>query len=334
MSTESANLSTEVVVNTTDVANTTDVVENTNVSVQQSSQSIRKNPYEVVFFAKYNNRDSKYIPSIETITDFFAKYGTIDHLDYNQEKHIAYIYMTRLSTTQTFLRTRSTLTQMIAEMTPATKFYVSVARANRPNRSRTSDRTNNYDATVRNNNYQNRVPRLNKENTQSEDNNLRRPSTLKQKHERQPRFTNNRTRDSFESDRVIHRTRPSNTDYTDYTNYRKFNNKNNRNTQVIDLTNRPPRFRLNRRSVQNRSSDSLPVERVEYTQHVSRVPLIDVISNKKNNRFGFNIKSVRGLNDSGPNRKPSPRNPTNANSSRPKKLLTYVPVRKVSAESN
>ena len=282
-----------------------------------NTDSVRKNPYEVVFFARYNNRDSRYTPTREEILTFFKKYGDVDHLDYNNEKFIAYVYMAKLSTTQTFLRTRSTIANIIAEMTPETKFYVSVARSNNNKRYRRSDRSNNISVPI-NSDTRNFIPR-------------------------KPR---NRFHGRYQKRNSI--------DITD----ERQQNSEPRNDRY---SNRPARFRLESR--QHRSSDNVRItsnpQSLSNVSNVSgKVPIVEFINrrnvninsdnhNNNSNKYGFNIRPVRGFNDSGRNRRPSPRNPSNLprrisqarneQITEPKRVYTYRPVRRttnLSDESN
>lgn len=113
-------------VNEETVGQTTDQSE-LNTSMSESNTSM-KGSYEVVFFAKYNVNPR---PSIEDMTKFFETYGTVHHINYPVNKNYAFIFMSSLSTPVEHRRTRTTISQIIREMTPGTRFHITVASSNR-----------------------------------------------------------------------------------------------------------------------------------------------------------------------------------------------------------
>jgi hypothetical protein len=84
--------------------------------------------YEVVFFARYNNGR----PSVEEITNFFSNYGVVHHVNCPEGRNNAFIFMSSLSTTTEHRRTRTTISQIINDMTPENRFHITVASSNRP----------------------------------------------------------------------------------------------------------------------------------------------------------------------------------------------------------
>ena len=90
--------------------------------------SDRRN-FEVVFFVKYVN----YVPfpSSDEVTNYFSKYGTVHHVKMYPDKKYVFVYMTSLSTTVPYKRTRTTISQIIKDIVPENKFYINVARSNR-----------------------------------------------------------------------------------------------------------------------------------------------------------------------------------------------------------
>ncbi|XWV24807.1 putative low complexity protein [Tupanvirus deep ocean] len=84
--------------------------------------------YEVVFFVRYNNSDR---PSSEEITNFFNNYGVVHHVNCPEGRNYAFIFMSSLSTTAEHRRTRTTISQIIHDMTPENRFHITVASSNR-----------------------------------------------------------------------------------------------------------------------------------------------------------------------------------------------------------
>lgn len=80
--------------------------------------------YEVVFFARYRHNPR---PSAEEITSLFNNYGQVHHVNCPEGKNYAFIFMTSLSTTVEHRRTRTTIGQIIHDMTPETRFHITVA---------------------------------------------------------------------------------------------------------------------------------------------------------------------------------------------------------------
>uniref|UniRef100_A0A6C0LST9 RRM domain-containing protein n=1 Tax=viral metagenome TaxID=1070528 RepID=A0A6C0LST9_9ZZZZ len=86
--------------------------------------------YEVVFFARYY--DTKNLrPSKEDIESFFNKYGVVHHVNCPEGKNFAFIFMTSLNTEVIYRRTRTTISQIIHDMTDDNKFHLTVASSNR-----------------------------------------------------------------------------------------------------------------------------------------------------------------------------------------------------------
>ena len=113
-----------------------------------------KSNYEVVFFARYHTNPR---PSNEAIVNFFSNYGVVDHVNSPEGRNYAFVFMTSLNTTADHRRTRSTISQIIRDMTPENRFHITVASSNRagsiPNR-------NTYNQYNNQNNNQNNNPRF------------------------------------------------------------------------------------------------------------------------------------------------------------------------------
>ncbi len=97
--------------------------------------------YEVVFFAKYHANPR---PSMQVITDFFNNYGEVHHVNCPESAEIAFVFMTSLNTGAEHRRTRATIGQMIRDMTPENRFYVTVASSNRKPNYRPKYQTRQY----------------------------------------------------------------------------------------------------------------------------------------------------------------------------------------------
>lgn len=87
-----------------------------------------KSNYEVVFFARYNNYPR---PSVEEITKYFNKYGKVDHVNCPEGRNYAFVFISELSTPVEHRRTRTTISQIINDMTPENRFHITVASSNR-----------------------------------------------------------------------------------------------------------------------------------------------------------------------------------------------------------
>ncbi len=87
--------------------------------------------YEVVFFARYNS-ELYPRPSEKDIVSFFNEYGVVHHVRCPENNNFAFVFMTSLNTPEEHKRTRSTIYKIIQDMTPETKFRVTVASSNRP----------------------------------------------------------------------------------------------------------------------------------------------------------------------------------------------------------
>uniref|UniRef100_A0A6G6ACX5 RRM domain-containing protein n=1 Tax=Borely moumouvirus TaxID=2712067 RepID=A0A6G6ACX5_9VIRU len=153
----------------------TNVIENQNsesITPEQSDsiKTVEKPSYEVVFFARYN-KDKR--PSSEDITNFFNKYGVVHHVKCPESRNCAFIFMTSLNTTAEHRRTRTTISQIIHDMTPENQFHITVADGRRPrqyhnnnnqfnkNYSLNNFRNNNFRNNFRNNNFRNNDSRNN-----------------------------------------------------------------------------------------------------------------------------------------------------------------------------
>ncbi|AVL94919.1 hypothetical protein ma533 [Moumouvirus australiensis] len=143
----------------------TNVIENQNsesVTPEQteSIKSMERPNYEVVFFARYN-KDKR--PPSEDITNFFNKYGVVHHVKCPEARNCAFIFMTSLNTTAEHRRTRTTISQIIHDMTPENQFHITVADGRRPrlyqnnnNNNNTNQFNRNYSMNnFRNNNFRN-----------------------------------------------------------------------------------------------------------------------------------------------------------------------------------
>jgi hypothetical protein len=128
--------------NQTEVTNSTDVkiaaAESAN-SLDTVQETPNRGPlmeerphYSVVFFVRYgfNKR-----PSVEDIIGFFNKYGTVHHVNSPQDRHFAFVFMDSLNTPVEHRKTRTTITNIINDMTPETRFHITVASSNRNPRS-------------------------------------------------------------------------------------------------------------------------------------------------------------------------------------------------------
>ena len=95
-------------------------------SVNNDQNEVPRENYEVVFFARYNHNPR---PSSDEIIKIFSNYGIVDHVNCPEEKNYAFVFMKSLSTDAEYRRTRSTITQIIRDMTPETKFHITVANS-------------------------------------------------------------------------------------------------------------------------------------------------------------------------------------------------------------
>ena len=84
--------------------------------------------FEVVFFARYNTNPR---PNSEDIVNLFNKYGTVHHVNCPEGRNYAFIFMSSLNTTAEQRRTRTTISQIIRDMTPENRFHITVASSNR-----------------------------------------------------------------------------------------------------------------------------------------------------------------------------------------------------------
>lgn len=133
-----------------------------NDPVQNASTDGKNTKYEVVFFVRYHSCPR---PCADDIKSYFSNYGTVDRVNCPDNRNYAFVFMTSLNTSAEHRRTRTTITQIINEMTPETRFHITVASSNRAGYSRpmqySTPRTNyrsNYvpDRAQRYPNYRNR----------------------------------------------------------------------------------------------------------------------------------------------------------------------------------
>lgn len=86
--------------------------------------------YEVVFFVRYRVTPR---PPSEDVTKFFNNYGVVHHVNCPENRNYAFVFMTSLNTPAEYRRTRTTISQIIQDMTPENRFYITVANSNRRN---------------------------------------------------------------------------------------------------------------------------------------------------------------------------------------------------------
>lgn len=116
---------------------------NTNKTANQKSQ---KPTYEVVFFVRYHTIPR---PSPEELETYFSKYGDVHHVNCPENKNFAFIFMTRLNTTEEYCRTRTTIEQIKKDMVPESRFYITVASSNRSPTARRASSEPNYPRAIR-----------------------------------------------------------------------------------------------------------------------------------------------------------------------------------------
>nr|WBF70658.1 hypothetical protein [Megavirus caiporensis] len=163
---------------TNDTTTTIESVENSKVEETQthevpqvlqssntvSEQSTEKPKYEVVFFARYNKGQR---PSVDVITTHFSNYGVVHHVKCPDSRNCAFIFMTSLSTTAENRRTRTTIRQIIHDMTRENQFHISVADGRRP---RVVIEQNNVKYNSSQPRFQNKNPQYNYYNPRSRNN--------------------------------------------------------------------------------------------------------------------------------------------------------------------
>ena len=166
--------------------------------------------YEVVFFARYHVNPR---PTMEQITDFFSKYGDVDHVNCPHDKNFAFIFMSKLFTDMEYHRTRTTISNIIKDMTPETRFHIGVASSNRYNKNSQPRYNNKYNSQLisdnkyNNQNGQTSQPRYdNKYNNQNGQN-------------YQPRYVNK------------YNNQPNQPRYKNQPNQPRYNNQNGQTTQ-------------------------------------------------------------------------------------------------------
>ena len=99
-------------------------------NTQNTTNSKDRNTYEVVFFIKYHIPNIPR-PSKEDAETFFNNYGVVHHINYPQNRNFMFVFMTSLNTPVEHRRTRTTISQIIRDMTPENKFHITVANSNR-----------------------------------------------------------------------------------------------------------------------------------------------------------------------------------------------------------
>lgn len=96
---------------------------------EEESAQEQRIKFEVVFFVRYNRGYQR--PSVEDIKSYFSNYGTVHHINCPENKNFAFVFMESLLTEVKFRRTRTTISQIIREMDPECKFFITVANSNR-----------------------------------------------------------------------------------------------------------------------------------------------------------------------------------------------------------
>lgn len=92
--------------------------------------------YQVVFFLKY----SSVRPPMDDIITFFNNYGEVHHVNCPENKNIAFVFMTSLSTPVEHRRTRTTISQIIKDMPTENRFHITVASSNRGQQKQRNNR--------------------------------------------------------------------------------------------------------------------------------------------------------------------------------------------------
>ncbi|MEM3062483.1 MAG: hypothetical protein QW303_02910 [Nitrososphaerota archaeon] len=108
-------------------SNVQEEVQNAGEESREYNNNFR-NVYEVVFFVRYQTER----PSAEDVAKYFSKYGEVHHVNCPEGRNFAFIFMTSLNTTAERRRTRTTISQIIEDMTPENRFYITVASLRRP----------------------------------------------------------------------------------------------------------------------------------------------------------------------------------------------------------
>ena len=115
---------------------------------QENSNNNDRNTYEVVFFIKYHIPNIPR-PSKEDAETFFNNYGVVHHINYPQNRNFMFVFMTSLNTPVEHRRTRTTISQIIRDMTPENKFHITVANSNRGGYRNNYRRQNMYNMDYR-----------------------------------------------------------------------------------------------------------------------------------------------------------------------------------------
>ena len=121
---DSENLVGENVSNETSQSNDSTKSTESTESTESTNVFKPRNSYEVVFFTKYLSGKR---PSVDDITTFFTNYGSVHHVNCPENRNCAFVFMTSLNTNVEHRRTRTTISQIIHDMTPENKFYITVA---------------------------------------------------------------------------------------------------------------------------------------------------------------------------------------------------------------
>lgn len=113
-----------------------------------SSAQPARNNYEVVFYIKYRKNP---MPSLSELVLLFEKYGSVHHITHFNDRNYAFVFMSSLKTDVQYRRTRTTIGQIIRDMTPETHFHISVANSNGLNNKSNSYRSNQNNTSYRHN---------------------------------------------------------------------------------------------------------------------------------------------------------------------------------------
>ena len=176
-------------------------------TIEATGETVKERPhYEVVFFVRYGVNPR---PSLEELTNLFNRYGEVHHINCPQDKNFAFVFMSKLSTDVEHRRTRVTISQIIKDMTPETRFHITVASSNRnpqvnhssqvtmPQNSQTTGRTIRYPSAR----YRVQRPSYDTENTRPQFNRqIRLNSEFRGHNNGQDRPLNNRRPATYNAD--------------------------------------------------------------------------------------------------------------------------------------